>query len=322
MKYTKEIKTGIVVVVAVAVFIYGFNFLKGRDIFSTNLDLYAVYDNVNGVTANNTVQINGFKVGTVRDVTLDPKTNKLIVHFIITDKNAIITKTSLAQIFSDGLLGYKAIRILNDPRGIAVEDGDTLIGTLEGDFKEMLNEQMLPLKKKIESLVSSIDSVVTVFQVILGDSAQGLMDGFHSLRMTLNNFEHISHNIDTLVISESKKFAAIMTNVNAITTNLSANNELITRALQNITNITDSLAKANLTQTINNANTTMANVSAVMGKINNGEGSLGLLVNDKKLYNDLIKTNTDLDALIIDLKENPKRYFSIFGRKKKKNQGP
>jgi phospholipid/cholesterol/gamma-HCH transport system substrate-binding protein len=316
VKYTKEIKTGIVVVVAVAVFIYGFNFLKGRDIFSTNLDLYAVYDNVNGVTANNTVQINGFKVGTVRDVTLDPVTNKLIVHFIITDKNAIITKTSSAQIFSDGLLGYKAIRIINDPRGIAVQDGDTLIGALEGDFKEMLNEQMLPLKRKIESLVSSIDSVVTVFQVVLGDSAQGLMDGFASIRLTLANFERTSYRLDTLIASEALRFSDIMSKIQSISTNLANNKDTINLILSNMASITDSLAKSNFKQAIANANTTMANVSQIMDKINRGEGSLGLLLNDKRLYNDLVKTNTDLDALIIDLKAHPKRYFSIFGRDK------
>jgi phospholipid/cholesterol/gamma-HCH transport system substrate-binding protein len=319
VKYSKEIKTGIVVVVAVALFVYGFNFLKGRDIFSTDLDLYAIYDNADGLTANNTVQINGFKVGTVRDVKLDPRTNRIVVHFIITDDNAIITKSSGAQIFSDGLLGYKAIRLAIVPGMPPVQDGDTLFGSNETGLKEQVSEIVLPLKKKVESLVSSLDSVVGVFQAILGDSAENnLSETFTSLKNTLQNFERTSWRIDTLVAAESKKFDDIMTKIQSISTTLAANNENIARAMENIANISDSLAKSNLKETIANTNRTMLEVNAIMAKINTGQGSLGLLINDPKLYQQLNQTSASLDALVVDIKLHPGRYFSIFGREKKK----
>lgn len=323
MKYTKEIRTGIVVVVAVALFIYGFNFLKGRDIFSTNLDLYAVYEQADGITANNTVQINGFKVGTVRDVKLDPKTNKIIVHFIITDENAIINTGSKAEIFSDGLLGYKAIRLAVNNTGKPVQDGDTLMGTNETGLKDQVSEMVLPLKKKLEGLVSSIDSVVVIFQAVLGDSSRDdIVASFSSIRATLTNLEQTSVNINALVGDEKEKFGVIMTNVQSITTNLAKNNEPLTRAINNLANITDTIARANLTQTIANTNATMLHVSEVMAKINSGQGSMGMLVNDKKLYDELTKSSTDLDALLADMKKYPGRYFSIFGKKDKppKNQ--
>lgn len=318
MKYSKEIRIGVVVVVAIALFIYGFNFLKGRDIFSTNLDLYAVYNNADGLTANNTVQINGMKVGTVRDVKLDPKTNKIIVHFIITDKNAIITGGSEAQIFSDGLLGYKAIKITANASGKPVQDGDTLVGSNETGLKDQVSEMVLPLKKKLETLVGSVDSVVLIFQAVLNENArQDLTSSFASIRNSLAALERTSFRLDTLVASEKTRFSDIMVKIQSITTNLADNNEPLARAINNFADISDSIAKSQLKATIDSTSAVMARVAAIMDKINKGEGSMGMLVNDKKLYTDLSKSSADLDALLADMKKYPGRYFSIFGKKDK-----
>jgi phospholipid/cholesterol/gamma-HCH transport system substrate-binding protein len=318
VKYKKEIRIGVVVVVAIALFIYGFNFLKGRDIFSTNLDLYAVYNNADGLTANNTVQINGMKVGTVRDVKLDPKTNKIIVHFIITDNNAIITKGSDAQIFSDGLLGYKAIKITANPAGKAVVDGDTLIGSNETGLKDQVSEMVLPLKKKLETLVGSVDSVVMIFQAVLNENArEDLTSSFASIRNSLSALERTSFRLDTLVAAEKFRFSDIMAKIQSITTNLANNNEPLSKAINNFANISDSIAKSQLKATIDSTSAVMARVAVIMDKINKGEGSMGMLVNDKKLYTDLAQSSADLDALLADMKKYPGRYFSIFGKKDK-----
>lgn len=319
MKYKKEIKTGVVVVCAIALFVYGFNFLKGRDIFSSDKDLYAIYTNIDGLTSNNTVQVNGFKVGTVRDVHLDPKTNLLIVHFIITDDNAIVTDSSECQIFSDGLLGYKAIRLISHNGGRPVKDGDTLRGSNETGLKDQVSEMVLPLKKKMEGLVSSIDSVVQIFQAVLNQNArEDLVASFASIRNSLATFEKTSLRLDTLVASEKDRFSDIMLKIQSISTNLAANNEPLTRAINNFANISDSIAKSRLKTVIDSASSVMARTAVIMDKINKGEGTLGMLVNDKKLYIDIVKSNADLDALIIDLKAHPKRYLSIFGHDKGK----
>ncbi|MCX6312874.1 MAG: MlaD family protein [Bacteroidetes bacterium] len=323
MKYKKEIRTGIVVVVAVSLFIYGFNFLKGRDIFSTNMDLYVVYDQVDGITANNTVQINGFKVGTVRDVKLDPKTNKLIVHFMVTDDNAIITDSSECQIFSDGLLGYKAIKIIAHPGGKPVKDKDTLTGTNESGLKDQVSEMVLPLKKKLEGLVASVDSVVQIFQAVLNENARtDLTNSFASIRNSLATFEKTSIRLDTMVAAQSARFSDILVKIQSISTNLANNNEPLTKAINNFANISDSIAKSKLKTVIDSASSVMARTAVIMDKINTGQGSLGMLVNDKKLYEGLTKSNADLDALIVDLKAHPKRYFSVFGRDKKPKNPP
>jgi phospholipid/cholesterol/gamma-HCH transport system substrate-binding protein len=318
VKYKKEIKTGVVVVCAVALFVYGFNFLKGRDIFSSDKDLYAIYNDIDGLTSNNTVQVNGFKIGTVRDVRLDPRTNKLIVHFIVTDDNALLTDSSECQIFSDGLLGYKAIRVIGHPGGKPVKDGDTLYrATNETGLKDQVGELVLPLKKKLEGLVASIDSVVQIFQAVLNQNArEDLVHSFASIRNSLATFEKTSLRLDTLVASEKDRFSDIMLKIQSISTNLAANNEPLTRAINNFANISDSLAKSKLKTVIDSASSVMARTADIMDKINKGQGTLGMLVNDKKLYVDILKSNADLDALIIDLKANPKRYFSIFGGKK------
>jgi phospholipid/cholesterol/gamma-HCH transport system substrate-binding protein len=324
VKYKKEIRTGIVVVVAVALFVYGFNFLKGRDIFSTNMDLYAVYDQVDGITSNNTVQINGFKVGTVRDVKLDPKTNKLIVHFIITDDNAIITDSSECQIFSDGLLGYKAIKILPHNGGRPVKDKDTLRGTNETGLKDQVSEMVIPLKRKLETLVASVDSVVQIFQVVLNENARtDLTASFASIRTSLETFQKTSMRLDTMVASESARFSDILVKIQSISTNLANNNEPLTKAINNFANISDSIAKSRLKTVIDSASAVMAKTAVIMDKINKGEGTIGMLVNNKALYEGLTKSNTDLDALLVDLKEHPKRYFSVFGHDKtKKSKTP
>ncbi len=315
---TKEIKTGIVVVVAIAITVYGFNFLKGRDIFSTNTDLYAIYDNVDGLTSNNTVMVNGFKIGTVRDVKLDPKTNKLIVHFIVTDENAIITDSSFCEIFSDGLLGYKAIRITTRSGGKPVGDKDTLIGTNEQGIKEQVSAMVIPLKKKLESLVSSVDSVVQVFQAVMDESArEDLTASFTSIRNSLATFEKTSFRLDTMVAAQSARFSDILVKIQSISTNLANNNEPLSRAINNFANISDSVAKSQLKAVIDSSSSVMARAAVIMDKINKGEGTVGMLINDKKLYTDLTKTNEALEALLIDLKEHPKRYFSVFGRDKK-----
>jgi phospholipid/cholesterol/gamma-HCH transport system substrate-binding protein len=267
--------------------------------------------------------INGYKVGTVRDVKMDPKTNKLIVHFIITEDNAIITDSSDCEIFSDGLLGYKAIRITTRPGGKPVQDKDTLIGTNEQGIKDQVSAMVLPLKKKIESLVSSVDSVVQIFEVVLNENArEDLVHSFSSIRNSLATLEKTSFRLDTMVASESARFSAILINIQSISTNLANNNEPLSRAINNFANISDSIAKSRLKTVIDSASAVMAKTAVILEKINNGTGTMGLLLNDKKLYDGIVKSNADLDALIIDLKEHPKRYFSVFGRDKKPAKTP
>ncbi|TND09413.1 MAG: hypothetical protein FD123_1219 [Bacteroidetes bacterium] len=329
MKLTREVKTGIVVVVAIALFIYGYNFLKGRDLFSTSTDLFARYERVEGMTANSAVWLNGFKVGQVRDIRLDPKTNDLIVHFTISNSDARIPLNAIARIASDGLLGTKVVQLvipegtntaLLDDKSFAA-DGDTLVGDVAKGLQDAVTAEVKPLKDKVQGLVASIDSVVTIIQVILNkDARENLVKSFESIKNALATFEHTAQQLDTLVASERTRLSDIFVKIQSIATNLANNNEKLSKIMSNTEAITDSLAKSNLTQTIDRVNKTMGEVAVIMEKINKGEGSMGLLVNDKKLYNNLDSASAALSRLITDLNEHPKRYvhFSVFGKSDKK----
>lgn len=322
MKLSKEAKTGILGTVAIALFIFGFNFLKGTNIFSTQRHFFAVYNSIEGLVEANSVVVNGYKIGIVKTISLKPdNSGKIVVEFSVTDNSINIPQNSVAKIISSDLLGTKAIQIIfaND-KGM-IQDGDTLKSDIEEDLKSAVDKRIAPLQKKAESLISSVDSVMIVVQSVFNESArQNLKNSFESIQNSLQTFERTSKRLDTLVASEKNKLSVILSKVESISSNLAANNEKLTNIINNFSSISDSLAKANITSTVNNANTALSQASQIMEKINKGEGSMGMLVNNKSLYNKLDSASANLDRLFIDMKEHPRRYvhFSVFGKKDKK----
>jgi len=328
VKLSREVKTGIVVIVAIGLFIYGYNFLKGKDLFSTSTDLYARYDKVEGMTANSAVWINGFKVGQVRDIKIDPKTNELIVHFTISNDDARIPKNATATIASDGLLGTKVVQIIM-PSGVEpalladadlAQDGDTLQGVVQQGLTDAVRDEIKPLREKVTGLIASIDSVVTIVKTVLDkEGRENLVEGFESIKNALATFEHTAKELDSLVSGEREKISDVLTKVQSITTNLANNNEELSKIFANVEAITDSLAKSNVKQTIARTNAAMGQAADIMEKVNKGEGSMGMLVNSKKLHNSLDSAVVSLERLLSDMKAHPKRYvhFSVFGRRDK-----
>lgn len=321
MKYSKEIKTGIVVIVAIALFIYGYNFLKGRDIFSTSLDLYAEYDHVDGLTANNTVQINGFKVGTVRDVTLDPKTGKLIVHFIITDDNLELTDSAIAVIQSGGLLGNMELALITSGKGKAVEDNDYIRGRNEIALREQVNQQLLPLKNKVESLVGSIDSMVTVFSAVINEeSAEDIKASFDNIRIALESFRNTAFNLDTMVQSSHRGVTEIVLNMKAFSQMMAQNKDTLALAMANFKNISDSLAKSNMKLAIDNAARALANADTLLARINREGASSVLMGQDSLVIADLRYSNAQMAFLIQDITKYPGRYLPFKKKPNKKEE--
>jgi len=318
MKLSKEIKTGILVVVSIAVFIYGFNFLKGKNFFSERRIFYAVYPEVAGIVEANPVQLNGFKVGRVKDIQLFGTNGRIIVTFAISDKHLNIPKNSVAKIISSDLLGAKAIQLIPGNEKEFSKDGDTLIGIVEASLQESVNATVKPLKDKAEKLISSIDSIVTTIQTVMDKNArENLEKSFVSIKHALETFDKTSMRLDTLIASERYKISTIFSKVESISTNLASNNDKISNAIKNFSSISDTLAKANLSKTIENANSALSSISGVMEKINKGEGSAGLLVHDEKLYKNITTASGSLDSLLKDMDENPWRYFSLYGKKKR-----
>lgn len=308
-------------VVGLSLFIYGFNFLKGSNLFKNQKTIYAVYTNVDGLLESNNVQLSGLKVGLVKSINLmpDDKQGRILVTMSVED-NVNIPSDSRARIVSSDLLGTKSIRFELGTSSLLVKSGDTLVSEREDDLRAAVDKRIAPLQKKAEGLIASIDSVMIVVQEVLNkDARQNLSKSFESIKRAIATFEKTALRLDTLVYSQQYKLSSIFSKMESISSNLANNNDKITKVLTNFESISDSLAKSRIKTTINNANEALSDVSKILAKINRGEGSMGLLVNNDSLYKKLDKSANELDLLMLDLRTNPKRYvhFSLFGRKDK-----
>jgi phospholipid/cholesterol/gamma-HCH transport system substrate-binding protein len=320
VKISKEAKIGIIAAIAIGFFIYGFNFLKGKDLFSHQRKLYAVYQDIDGLVEANPLMVNGFKIGLVGEIKLATDTASSVIITLFLDNDLKVPKNSIAKVISSDILGSKAIQLVLGDSKEYVEDGDTLQSAQEDNLKQSVNKAIAPLQKKAEGLISSLDSVMVVVQQVFNENArQNLAKSFESIKLAISSIETTSFRLDTLVVAEKMKISSILTKVNLLATNLANNSDKLSNAINNFSNISDSLAKSNLIVAINNANTTLLHASSIMTKIDKGEGTMGMLVNNDSLYRKLDKSSADLDKLLIDLRINPERYVrvSVFGRKDK-----
>ncbi len=322
MKISKEFKIGIVVICSIAAFVWGLNFLKGSNLFSHKYFLYAVYPKIDNLIPANPVLINGYKIGQVNKISLFQQggKNKVLVKFILTE-DLQIPKGSIARAISSDLLGSKAVEIIYSNETEFVKNGDTLIAGTEEGFKESLDKRIAPIQAKAENLIISMDSVMNVVSLILNSKTRENIDkSFESVRKAISTLEKTAYKLDDLIGSEKTKISNVMTNLNQITSNLNKNGERIDHIISNINNMTDSLAKAQLKDAINNADKSMKELNSLLAKINEGQGTIGKLAKNDSLYNNLNKSSEDLDKLLKDLRLNPERYihFSVFGRKSSK----
>ncbi|MCD4694658.1 MAG: MlaD family protein [Bacteroidales bacterium] len=315
MKISKEFKIGLVITVALALLYWGFNFLKGEDIFSNERVFKAIYKDVAGLEKANPVTINGLNVGQVRDMYFGPGGDtKVTIEIVIRDK-IDIPSNSTAEIISSDLLGSKAVIInLGNSTEMAFT-GDTLASEVEMSIKDEVNRQLKPLKNKAETLMFSIDSVLTMLQSLFSTANT---DNFaKSVKHIANSFENLestTRTFDTLLSGQRSRLENILSYIESVTYNIKQNEEQFNQIINNLASISDTLAAVQFAQTINNVNTTMVEMAGITSKINSGEGSLGLLVNDDSLYINLENTTRELDLLIRDMRMNPKKYvrFSVF----------
>lgn len=312
LKYSKEFRIGFLFILATAILVWGFSFLKNKNILYKERVLIAVYKNVNGMTTSNPVYINGVKVGQVGKVYFDPSLDgDIIVQLIFTDKFPV-PLNSTARIFSEDLMGSKAIEILLGTGPDYARNGDTLHTDVEASLKDAVNQQILPLKLKAEDLLSSIDTMVVAIQGIFNkDALEDLNASIKSIRHTFSNLESTTQNLDTLVLLQSGRLSSILYNIDMISRNLNNNSDEINRVLGNLATLSDTLAHANISGVIQNINKTFTDLARVMARVDNGEGTLGLLINNDQLYKDLQKSAFELNQLIEDIRLNPKRYVRV-----------
>lgn len=313
MKITNETKVGALAAVAIAVLIVGYSYLKGNDVFSRENEFYAKYDRVDGLTASKPVLVNGYQIGRVSQLTLLPN-GQILVQFKVRPEFSI-PKNTVAKLESTDLLGGKAIVFQLGTGSDYAINGDTLNANVQKD----LMQQVEPVQKKAEQIIARMDSILSSVNSTLNPEFQRNFDrSFASIARTLENLEKTSKTVDGLVSGQSSKISGIMSNLESITANFKNNNEKISAIMNNLEKVSDDVARANFAQTINEANKAVADLQTIVSKINSGTGTLGQLINDERMYNNLNNAAGNLDKLMIDLKANPKRYvsFSVFGSKK------
>jgi len=312
LKISKEFRIGLIFILATAILVWGFSFLKNKNILYKERVFIAVYEHVNGLEPSNPIYINGVKVGQVGKVFFDPSMNgDIIVTLVFTDKFPV-PANSVARIFSEDLMGSKAIEIMLGPGPEMAMSGDTLVTDVETSLKDAVNQQILPLKLKAEDLLSSIDTMVVAIKGVFNkDIRDDLNASIKSIRNTVGNLEHTTYSLDTLVYTQSGRLASILYNIDMITRNLNNNSEEISRVLGNLANISDTIAQSNISGILSNLDNTVGNLSLVMEKIEKGEGTLGMLVNNDQLYKDLEKSALELNLLLEDIRLNPKRYVRV-----------
>ncbi len=300
IKLSKELKIGIVTISTLLIFIWLTNFLLSKDFFHPEKKCYAIYDDVDGLSPSDPVVMKGMKIGKVRKMFFtSPQNPKIVVTFYIDDKIEI-PENSIATI-SGTILGSKSIIIVPGNAKSLIKSGDTLASCVEDGLTTTISKQLEPLKARTENMLNVIDTML------------------HNLNTSINYVENITYNVDNLMTTEKNKIADIINNFEAISATLKANHNNITTIMSNFSAISDSIAKINISQTIASLNTALSKTNSALGKIEKGEGSLGLLINDDKLYKQLDSASNSLDKLLKDIQKNPKRYVSVsvFGKKDK-----
>ena len=303
---SREIKTAALVITGLVLIIFTFNYLKGENLLDSSRKFYALFDNVEGLGTSAPVTINGFAVGRVQDIELSQEDGQLRVMLLL-DNDFEFSKNSEVQLYENGLIGGKAIAIIPafDDGAVAVS-GDLLKSTVKPGLSELLNQKLTPLQEKIETMMVSADSVLKNINDVFDEQTKANLRGsIAQLNSTIASFKNTSTSLNSLISDNQDKLDNTLSNFDNISGNLSK--------------ITDSLATANLSGTIKNLESTISNFDDVLASIESGEGSIGKLLKDEGLYNNLEGASKQLEQLLQDMKLNPKRYvhFSLFGKRPK-----
>jgi phospholipid/cholesterol/gamma-HCH transport system substrate-binding protein len=300
---------GLLALVSGVILYLGFNFLKGSDFFSPNNSYYVVYDNIGGLTESNTVMLNGFAVGRVKKIELlQNQGNKLRVTLDI-NKDVVLTDSTAAVLASSSVLGGKAISLKVGPGNRVLQDEDTLIASTEKSISEMVNEKITPITENVDTALVNLNVLIKKFQAMSSN-----------IDATLVNLRATSSTLNSTLAQNQRAIQGIASNLNTLSASMNDPQTGVRPLLGKFNSFADTLSQMQLAQTVERTNRSIDNLNQMLTQINQGQGSLGKLTKNDSLYNNLNQFAANLDALVVDLKANPKRYVSIsvFGRKEKK----
>ena len=307
MKTSKEIKTAVLVLSGILLFIFIFNYLKGENLLSSSRKITAIYSNVEGLAISSAVTINGHKVGRVQDIRFTDDNSGMLEVSMLIDSDFNFSKNSIAELYESGLIGGKAISIIPASDGSAnTISGDVLKSKIKPGLTELVNQRLTPLQEKIESVMVSADLLLNNVNSIFDEKTKSDIKGSISqLEQTISSFEKTSNSLQNLLETNKNAINNSIGNISDISDDLSI--------------VTDKLSKSDFEQTINELKFSLNNFNSLLSGLDSGEGSLGKLFNDEGLYNNLEASLGQLESLLEDMKLNPKRYvhFSLFGKKNK-----
>ena len=311
MKITREIKTAILVIASILLFIWGYTFLKGKDLLANYKTFYVQYDNVEGLVNSAPVTINGLIVGKVSKIMFLDGTGKIQVELQI-KSDFPFSKSSVAYLYEPGLIGGKQIMIApNFEDKEMAQNGITLMGGVKAGLTTLVGERLTPLQEKVEKVMVSSNELLSNVNEILDDNTkENLKKSLANLEAVLAEFKGISKSANEMLADNKVKINSAMTNID--------------KASANFNKVSDTLANAKIGQTIAHLEKTLAHANMIMSDIQSGKGTLGKLAKDETLYNNFSKTSKELELLLQDLRLNPTRYVnvSMFGKKNKPYVAP
>jgi phospholipid/cholesterol/gamma-HCH transport system substrate-binding protein len=306
MTLKREHKTAIIVVVALALFIWGFNFLKGKDIFNSYNTYYSIMDNVEGVVSSTPVTLKGIQIGTVKDMQFVNGFEKTMLVLDI-DSHYKFSKDSKVKIYGGNIMGGKNIAIVPGNSEQLAKNGDTLQALKMPGMFDLVNDKITPLQNKLDRILSSTDTLLLGINNVLNPQTQEhLNKTIADLSATVHQFKATSYKLNGLLDKNQ--------------THLNNSIENFDKISQNLAVLTDSLKVVKIGKLTKDIQQSIAKLNQSLDKLNHGDGTVAKLMNDKKLYENLARSTKELELLLKDLREHPKRYvhFSIWGRKEKK----
>ena len=319
MKISNETKVGALTAVAITLLILGFNFLKGKTLFKTGNFIYAKYTDTKGIMVSNGVFINGFQVGSVYDIENADKNLSAIVVAIKLKDNYNIPANSIASI-KENPLGNASITIALGDAATYVKSGDTILTASNAGLLGDVMNKLGPVGDQIKNTVGSLDSVLKNINTIFDPATKNnLQEVIANINKTTASLVVSSASIQAMLNQQTGAITASMNNVNSFTKNLADNNDKVTRMLGNVEKTTENLSKADIDGTIAQLKNSIETLNTILGKMSSTDGSLGKLLNDKALYDNLTNTVRSANILMDDLRVHPKRYvnISVFGKKDK-----
>lgn len=306
MKIRKEIPIALLVLISIGMLYFGFGYLKGNNVFNQGRVYYAVYNNIAGISIDDPVSVNGYRIGKIRELYLLPIQDKVVIEVEIIHNEVQIPEDSRAVIVNTGLLGGKEIDIELGKSVVMIEEEDTIPSGTEQDIFSSLSSSLEPFEKKALEAVVSIDSVMKLVQLVLNEKNRTNLDkSMQNLAVTMQNLNASSNDVKGLIAAEKARIGDVMKNLKTVSANLKV--------------FSDSLKDVDIKQTLVKVDSALYNANLMIANMNAGKGTAGQLLTNDSLYQYLESASKDLDLLLIDMKENPRRYvhFSLFGRKDK-----